>query len=107
MLNHQALALLADPSAIPATRAQQALRLFADYDLSAPRRLLPGLLDQEYGWHAGSTAAVLTKLARLQMIVPIGSLWMLAPEYTWTPASLAAQWQAMEAAAARVSRCRE
>ena len=93
--------MLADADAIGAAQAQQALRIFAGYDLSVPRMLPAGLLDEEYEWTPGSTAKLLGKLARLQLIVPVGRLWMLAPEYTWTPETLAEQWREMEAAQER------
>lgn len=104
MLNHHALAVLANRSLITASKCQQALQLFASYDLSVPRRLPPRLLDTEYGWPPGTTAATLTKLARMRMLVVVGShLWMLAPEYTWTPATLAEQWAAQQQVLDRIA----
>ena len=109
MLNHLGIALLADSSAITSVRAQQALKLFAYFDLSVPRRLPPALLDREFGWPAGTMAALLAKLARIQLIIPVGaaaaassSMWLLAPGYCWTPATLAQQWREMEARQMRV-----
>jgi hypothetical protein len=103
MLNFSAMATLADPELLSASRAQQALRLFADYDLSVPRRLPASLLDAEYDWVPGTTSKLLAKLFRLKLVVPVGRLWMLAPEATWTPASLAEQWRRMELAQQRMA----
>jgi hypothetical protein len=97
MLNCAALQLLSE---LPANRLPMALRLFADWDLSVPRLLQPDLLDSRYEWKPGTAMRLLVTLTDCGLVV--GSRMLrLAPQYTWTPGSLAEQWNRMERAQGR------
>jgi hypothetical protein len=92
MLNSAGLILLSE---LPPRLLPMALRLFADYDFSAPRLLRPELLDTRYEWKPGTAMRLLVALTDCGLLV--GSrLIRLAPQYGWTPGSLAEQWTRLE-----------
>jgi hypothetical protein len=102
MLSHLALALLADPNQFSAGNCQRVIQLCADYDFSLPHTLLPRELDHRYNWHTGTTQSLLNKLVKLELMIKLGThTYMLAKAYTWTPRSLAEQWQKIEASQQR------
>jgi hypothetical protein len=113
MISHLVLTILSDPEKLPATSAQRALRLFADYDLSVPRLLNCGLLDKRYGWLPGTSHKLLGRLEWIGILTLVRGkaskpsqgpgLWMLAPGMGWTPKMLAKQWESMQAASQRAS----
>lgn len=100
MLNHQAYLLLSSDNC-SAADCKRAIRLFAEYDLSVPRLLVAGELDKRFGWVAGSAQKTLNCLFDLEILVSLShgrisagghSLWMIGELYTWSPRSLADQW---------------
>ena len=101
MLNHHALALLASPK-LPSPSSQRALQLFADYDLSLPRKLWTEELDQRYSWKAGAARKLISQLCQLGLLMDLNrrqsesTVLQLAPGYCWTPRSLAEQWRCMQ-----------
>lgn len=97
MLNPNGLILLSE---LPANRVPFALRLFADYDLSVPKLLIPGVLDERYGWKSGTAQRVIDSLVDCGLLV--GSrLLRVSPMYRWTPEILSAQWAKMRQAEER------
>jgi hypothetical protein len=63
MLNSHAYLILADSTRISPTSCQRTLRLFADFDLSVSRVLIPDELDARYSWPRGATTKLLLELA--------------------------------------------
>lgn len=113
MLNHLALRLLAQPSTLPTTLLPSALQLFADYDLSLPRRLLHQELDSRYAWRPGTSSKLVGRLINAGLLNELSkgvnlrskldvNCVCLAREYTWTPKSLADQWRLMDGAEQRM-----
>lgn len=105
MLNHQALLILGDQSKITASKAQQAIRLFADYDMTIPRSLVPEELDKRFGLSAGTAKKLLATLVELGVLESLSqgrlsagghACWVLAAGMGWTPRSLMEQWERLE-----------
>lgn len=112
MVNHQALLLLGDSSRCSAQTCQRALRIFAEFDLSLPRALVPADLERRFSWPAGAGLKTLNALVDLGVLSSMShgrassggmTLFILAQAFAWTPASLQAQWAMMEKAGARAS----
>lgn len=113
MLNHLALRLLSLPTTLPTTLLPSALQLFADYDLSLPRRLLHQELDSRYAWRPGTSSKLVDRLINAGLLCELSkgvnlrskldvNCVCLAREYTWTPKSLADQWRLMDGAEQRM-----
>lgn len=98
MISHQAYLVLS--TCTPQT-CKHALRLFGEYDLSVPRLLVAEELDKRFDWAPGTTQRLLNQLFDLEILVSLShgrisagghSLWMIGELYTWSPRSLADQW---------------
>lgn len=105
VLNHQAFLILGNPTLITASKAQQAIRLFADYDMTIPRSFVPEELDKRFGWSAGAAKKLLASLVELGVLESLSqgrlsagghACWVLAAGMGWTPRSLMEQWERLE-----------
>jgi hypothetical protein len=101
VLNHIAYLLLSSDDC-SAANCQRAIRLFAEYDLSVPRLLVGEELDKRFGWPAGSAQKTLNCLFDLGILVSLShgrisaggqTMWMISEHCSWTPRSLADQWE--------------
>lgn len=100
MLNHLAFIALSEKAS--AQTCQRALALFGMYDLSVPRLLVAEELDKRFGWPAGAAQKTLNHLADLDILTSLAhgrlsaggqTLFMISESCSWSPRSLADQWE--------------
>lgn len=112
MINHTLLLLLSNSGITSARACQHACRLFAEYDLSVPRQLIPQALDNRFAWSKGSAQRLLNFLTDNQVLVSLSrgrhaaggaEIFVLAASFSWTPKSLMDQWQRVEEQDARTA----
>jgi hypothetical protein len=105
MLSHVALLILGDPTQVPQIRCQQMIRLFAEFDFSIPRSIIPDELDRRFSWGEGSARRVISLLIELEILQSFSkgrpsaggsSMLVINPKFSWSPRSLADQWQRVQ-----------
>jgi hypothetical protein len=107
VISHHTYLLLGDPSRCPAYTCQRAILLFGTFDLSIPRLLIAGELDQRFAWPSGSAQKLLNWLRDNDILVSLAhgrlsaggqTLFVISQDHCWTPRSLMEQWEREELA---------
>lgn len=110
MISHSAYLILGDPSRCSAQTCQRAIRIFAEFDLSLPRALVPADLERRFSWPAGAGLKTLNALVDLGVLSSMShgrassggmTMWIIAQSVGWTPKSLQDQWEREQLAQAR------